>query len=91
MQRHVPTGALFRCHVGGRTGADFPRSDLTHQSGRGGPGQDKNLNPLNSDFDLYIVGNDGETKLPLTPKVSHDDVVRALDGRFVGLAGECDP
>jgi len=72
-------------------GRPYRYLDLTTQSGKGGARKDKKLNPLNSDFDLYSVGKDGETKLPLTPKVSHDDVVRALDGRFVGLAEEFDP
>jgi general secretion pathway protein G len=50
------------------------------------PRKDKNLVPINSDYDLYSMGKDGETKAPLTPKVSHDDVIRANDGAFVGLA-----
>ncbi len=57
----------------------------------GGPGlgnvrKDQNLVPLNSDFDLYSKGQDGKSKPPLTAKVSHDDVVRANDGGFIGLA-----
>lgn len=50
------------------------------------PRKDKNLVPLNSDYDLYSVGKDGLTRTPLTPKESHDDVIRANDGAFVGLA-----
>lgn len=42
--------------------------------------------PLNSDFDLYSMGKDGATVLPLTAGPSHDDIVRANDGGFVGLA-----
>lgn len=48
--------------------------------------KDKNLNPLNSDFDLYSAGKDKDTKLPLTAKAARDDVVRAGNGGFVGLA-----
>jgi general secretion pathway protein G len=47
--------------------------------------KDKNLHPLNSDYDLYSKGADGDTDLPLTAAVSHDDVIRANDGAFVGL------
>ena len=50
------------------------------------PRKDKNLVPLNSDYDLYSKGKDGESKIPLTPKESHDDIIRANDGAFVGLA-----
>jgi general secretion pathway protein G len=47
---------------------------------------DKNLVPLNSDYDLYSMGKDGESQIPLTVKISHDDIIRANDGAFVGLA-----
>ena len=54
-----------------------------------GPGnaavrKDKNLVPLNSDFDLYSMGKDGATAAPLTAKASRDDILRANDGAFVG-------
>jgi general secretion pathway protein G len=48
--------------------------------------KDKNLHPLNSDYDLYSKGADGNTNLPLSAAASHDDIVRANDGAFVGLA-----
>ena len=47
--------------------------------------RDRQLNPLNTDFDLYSAGADGRTKLPLTAKDSYDDIVRANNGSFVGL------
>jgi len=50
------------------------------------PRKDKNLVPLNSDYDLYSMGKDGESAIPLTVKISHDDIIRANDGVFVGLA-----
>ncbi len=53
--------------------------------------KDKKLAPLNSDFDLYSAGVDGQTELSLTKPVSRDDVVRARDGGFVGLAADFDP
>ncbi len=56
--------------------------------GKGNLRKDKALNPINSDFDLYSMGKDGDSKLPLTPKVSHDDIIRARDGKFIGLASD---
>lgn len=50
--------------------------------------KNKNLVPLNSDFDLYSMGKDGKSAGPLTAKQSRDDVLRANDGRFVGLASD---
>lgn len=54
--------------------------------GKVSPRKDKSLHPLNSDFDLYSMGADGQTKLPLTAQVSKDDVIRANNGDFIGLA-----
>ena len=48
--------------------------------------KDKNLVPLNSDFDLYSMGPDGASQPPLAAPVSHDDIIRASDGAYVGSA-----
>lgn len=48
--------------------------------------KDRFLVPINSDFDLYSVGKDGDSKPPLAAPVSADDIIRANDGQFVGLA-----
>jgi general secretion pathway protein G len=48
--------------------------------------KDKNLVPINSDFDLYSMGADGNTSAPLTSASGRDDLVRANDGRYFGLA-----
>jgi general secretion pathway protein G len=48
--------------------------------------KDHNLHPLNTEFDLYSFGVDGDSKSPLTAKASRDDVIWARDGDFVGLA-----
>lgn len=48
--------------------------------------RDKFLKPLNSTYDLYSTGQDGEWKPSLKEKTSADDVLRAADGIFVGLA-----
>ncbi len=55
-----------------------------------GPGfgdmrKDGKLNPLNTDFDLFSRGRDGDSKGPLSAKASRDDVVRANNGAFIGL------
>jgi len=48
--------------------------------------KDRFLVPINSDFDLYSVGPDGKTQAPLSNPDSLDDVIRAADGGFYGLA-----
>lgn len=58
----------------------------------GGPGwrgqarKDRFLVPINSTFDLYSVGRDGDSRAPLQNPMSFDDVIRANDGAFLGLA-----
>ncbi len=48
--------------------------------------KDKNLVPINTDFDLYSAGADGNSAAPLTAKVSQDDIVPANNGGYLGLA-----
>ncbi|GIX52807.1 prepilin-type N-terminal cleavage/methylation domain-containing protein [Sphaerotilus sulfidivorans] len=48
--------------------------------------KNRSLTPVNSDFDLYSLGPDGESERALTAAVSQDDVVRANNGRFIGVA-----
>ena len=48
--------------------------------------KDRSLHPLNSDFDLYSMGEDGVSVAPITAKPSQDDIIRANDGGYVGLA-----
>ncbi len=53
--------------------------------GKGAFRKDGKLNPLNSDFDLFSVGADGESMGPLSAAASRDDIVRANNGAFIGL------
>ncbi len=50
--------------------------------------KDKSLHPLNTDYDLYSKGPDGASSQPLTAKSSRDDIVRANNGGFVGVASD---
>jgi len=65
--------------------------DLNSTGGHGKARKDHKLNPINSDFDLYSMGKDGVSKTQLTQKDSLDDIVRARDGAFVGLASDFSP
>ena len=53
--------------------------------------EDGNIVPINSDFDLYSMGEDGASAAPLTDAASRDDIVRANNGRFVGRASVYGP
>lgn len=67
-------------------GRPYVYQELASAPGKGKARKDRKLNPLNSDFDLYSLGKDGDSKTQLTNKLSLDDIVRANDGAFVGLA-----
>ena len=54
--------------------------------GKGSLRKDRFLVPLNSDYDLYSIGKDGDSKAPLTAQVSRDDIIRANNGAFIGVA-----
>jgi general secretion pathway protein G len=63
-----------------------PYEYLDIEFGSGQPRKDHALHPINSDFDLYSKGKDGDSAAPLTASKSRDDIVRANDGQFIGLA-----
>lgn len=69
-------------------GRAYVYQELASAPGKGKARKDRKLNPLNSDFDLYSLGKDGVSKTQLTNKQSLDDVVRANDGAFIGLAAD---
>lgn len=65
-----------------------PYQYLRIDGGSPSPGQrrkDQFLVSVNSDYDLYSMGRNGESIPPFTAKMSQDDIVRANDGGYVGL------
>ena len=52
--------------------------------------RDRSYNPLNYDFDLYSVGPDRQipTHNQITVNKGADDIVRARDGRYVGVGAK---
>ena len=62
--------------------------NLGAKGAKGHARKDHSLVPINTDFDLYSMGPDGRSVAPLTAKHSRDDIVRARDGAFIGLASE---
>lgn len=69
-------------------GRPYVYQELASVKGHGAARKDRKLNPINSDFDLYSLGKDGQSRTQLTNKESLDDVVRANDGAFIGLAAD---
>ncbi len=67
-------------------GRPYVYVNLQTTKGNGSARKDHKLNPINSDYDLYSLGKDGLSKPQVTQKESLDDVIRANDGAFIGLA-----
>ena len=71
-----PWGSLYQ----------YLRIEGSGMKGKGSLRKDRHMNPLNSDYDLYSMGRDRDSKLPLMNPVSKDDIIRANNGAYVGLA-----
>jgi general secretion pathway protein G len=56
--------------------------------GKGKLRKDHFMVPVNTDFDLYSKGKDGNSQSPFTAKASRDDIVRAYDGGYYGKVSE---
>lgn len=67
-------------------GNNYYYTNITAAKNKGSVRKDKNLTPVNSDYDLYSAGKDQKTSLAFTAKASHDDIVRCNNGSFIGLA-----
>lgn len=67
-------------------GRPYVYVNLSLKNGVGDSRRDKHYNPINTDYDLYSLGKDGVSQRPLNHQDSLDDVVRAADGKFIGLA-----
>ena len=69
-------------------GNPYEYLNYENASGPVQPRKDKFLKPVNSTYDVYSKGPDGDSKIPFTAQASHDDIVRANDGAFIGIAEE---
>lgn len=69
-------------------GNPYQYLNFANTKGKGKMRKDRFLVPNNTYFDLYSMGKDAQSALPLTAKASHDDIVWANDGSFIGLASQ---
>ena len=69
-------------------GNPYKYLNIANTKGNGKLRKDHNFVPINSDFDLYSMGKDGQSVGPLTAPQSQDDIIRANNGEFVGLASD---
>jgi general secretion pathway protein G len=62
--------------------------NFANTKGKGNMRKDRFLVPINTFYDLYSMGRDGKSVSPITAKASQDDIIRANDGAYVGLASQ---
>jgi general secretion pathway protein G len=67
-------------------GNNYEYLNMSLVVGNGPKRKDRNLVPVNSDYDLYSMGPDGRTATAFTAQISHDDIVRANNGGYIGQA-----
>ena len=67
-------------------GNPYQYLNIVDNPGNGNTRKDRNLVPINSDYDLYSKGKDGESVGPLTARKSQDDIIRANNGEFIDIA-----
>lgn len=67
-------------------GARYQYLNIQTTRGNGPKRKDRFVVPINTDYDLYSMGKDGKSRPPLTSRDSKDDVIRANDGTYIGLA-----
>ena len=82
---------LAQAGVGGMLdpwGNPYQYLNITTTKNKGSVRKDHNLVPINSDYDLYSMGKDGKSQSPLTAKASRDDIIRANNGKFLGLGAD---
>ena len=69
-------------------GHPYQYTNIQDARGKGSLRKDRNLVPINTDYDLYSMGPDGKSAGPLTAKSSQDDIIRAANGSYIGLASD---
>ena len=79
---------IGRANLSDPWGNPYQYHNFDTAQGVGKMRRDRFVNPLNSDYDLYSMGKDGESKKQINDQDSLDDIIRANDGAFIGLASE---
>jgi len=69
-------------------GNPYQYLNMALTNGNGQKRKDHNLVPINTDYDLYSKGPDGMSVGPLTASHSKDDIIRANNGEYIGVAAD---
>jgi general secretion pathway protein G len=69
-------------------GSPYQYLNIQTAKGKGKMRKDHFMVPINTDYDLYSMGKDRQSVSPLVAGVSKDDIIRARDGAYIGLASD---
>ncbi len=69
-------------------GSPYQYLNIQTAKGKGKLRKDRFVVPINTDYDLYSMGKDRNSLPPLTAKASRDDIIRANNGAYIGLASD---
>jgi general secretion pathway protein G len=69
-------------------GNPYQYLNFADTNGKGKQRKDRFLVPINTYFDLYSMGKDGQSVPPLTAQASRDDIIFANDGGYIGPASQ---
>jgi general secretion pathway protein G len=67
-------------------GHPYQYLNIKTAKGKGKMRKDHFMVPINTYFDLYSMGPDGQSVSALTAKASRDDIIYAHDGEYIGPA-----
>jgi general secretion pathway protein G len=81
-------GQIGRADLKDPWGNPYQYLNFEGLKGKGHMRKDKNMVPVNTDYDLYSMGPDGRTNQTFTAKAGRDDIVRANNGAYVGPASD---
>ena len=69
-------------------GNPYQYTNFQTVNGNGQKRKDHSLVPINTDYDLFSMGPDGRSSPPLTARHSRDDIIRANNGAYLGVASD---
>ena len=86
INRRYPT-SLAEINLAGKAdpwGNPYAYLSFDNVSGNGPKRKNKNMVPVNTHYDIYSIGPDGDSATPFTSIPGRDDIVMAGDGTFFG-------
>ncbi len=69
-------------------GNEYQYLSFDNVQGNGPKRKNRGMVPVNTNYDIYSMGPDGQSESPFTSVHSRDDIVMATDGTYFGAVGD---